>query len=436
MQGGNFLKIGKNYFLKVFLFPAIFLSGFFVLFFTPLSIDFRLINFTKAATEINSESINTDTTWTLANSPYIINPLYISINATLTIEPGVIIKMDRGNFVVNGELIARGTKNQPIIFTSINDDEVGGRAVPWSSGNPLPGDWGAIEVRDGLATLDNVEIKYGGETCVYEVRAKPIKLSTAYAGFCYNTPVISGGRIAINNSKINNNKIGLGFYGGDQIEINNSEIYNNQEYGLINFSERQLTASNNWWGDDSGPHHETLNPAGLGDKILGDVLFDPWIGKTVAPKLNPVILIPGFFGSWKVSDKMELDPIMHTYDNLWEALRAAGYEKDKTLFAFPYNWRQSNATTSKILAEKILDVKNICVDAALEDYDCSMVDLVAHSMGGLIARAYIEGDKYLNDVDQLIFLATPQRGAPMAYLSWEGGESGIKFKDFVIEKIS
>ncbi len=55
-------------------------------------------------------------------------------------------------------------------------------------------------------------------------------------------------------------------------------------------------------------------------------------------------------------------------------------------------------------------------------------------MGGLVARYYIESNLYQNDVDQLIFIATPQRGAPKAYLAWEGGYLGTNMvSDFVKE---
>jgi hypothetical protein len=43
-------------------------------------------------------------------------------------------------------------------------------------------------------------------------------------------------------------------------------------------------------------------------------------------------------------------------------------------------------------------------------------------MGGLIARQYIEYGGYQNDIDQLIFLGTPHKGSPKAYLQWEAGE--------------
>ena len=50
------------------------------------------------------------------------------------------------------------------------------------------------------------------------------------------------------------------------------------------------------------------------------------------------------------------------------------------------------------------------------------MDVVAHSMGGLLAREYIESDYYDDDVDQLITVGTPHLGAPKDYVTWEAGE--------------
>lgn len=132
---------------------------------------------------------------------------------------------------------------------------------------------------------------------------------------------------------------------------------------------------------------------------------------------EPVIIIPGILGSEKNNDgKWVIDPILHTYDDLIATLDANHYTPEVDLFTFPYNWRKSNVETALLLKEKIDAVKAIC--------ECEKVDLVAHSMGGLVARQYIQSDAYENDVDQLIFLGTPHLGAPKAYLMWEGGEVG------------
>ncbi len=143
--------------------------------------------------------------------------------------------------------------------------------------------------------------------------------------------------------------------------------------------------------------------------------------------IEPLILIPGIMGSWPVGDLMALDPILHTYDNLWQAFLMAGYQEGVNLFAFAYDWRQPNTYTAELLKSKIASIK------IQTGHD--KVDLVAHSMGGLVARSYIEGAGYQDDIDQLIFLATPHRGAPQAYLAWEGAKFGNDLWDEFKERL-
>jgi hypothetical protein len=59
--------------------------------------------------------------------------------------------------------------------------------------------------------------------------------------------------------------------------------------------------------------------------------------------------------------------------------------------------------------------------------DADQVDIVAHSMGGLVAREYIQSDYYDNDVDQLVVLGTPNEGASDAYVAWEGGRMPVRW---------
>ncbi len=132
------------------------------------------------------------------------------------------------------------------------------------------------------------------------------------------------------------------------------------------------------------------------------------------PTIDPVIIIPGIMGSAYKNGKLIIDPILHTYDDLIDTLKANGYEEGKDLFTFAYEWRNSNVESANLLKDKISEVKEIC--------KCSKVDLVAHSMGGLVAREYIQSGQYRHDVDQVIFLGTPHKGSPSDYLRWEAGE--------------
>ncbi len=144
-------------------------------------------------------------------------------------------------------------------------------------------------------------------------------------------------------------------------------------------------------------------------------------------KPDPVIIIPGILGSADKDGEWVIDPIFHVYDDLFDTLKVNGYVPGQDLFTFPYEWRDSNVNTAILLRLKINEVKQIC--------GCDKVDLVAHSMGGLVAREYIQSDKYQNDVDQLIFLGTPHLGAPKDYLQWEGARTMPDVIDEVINFI-
>ena len=101
-------------------------------------------------------SIDKPTTWTLENSPYLI-PWHVTvyISDVLIIEPGVVVKFAPNHrlgryssLVVNGDqggqIIAQGTFNQPIIFTSFYDRDYAGEVVAETDPEPAPGDWRGI----------------------------------------------------------------------------------------------------------------------------------------------------------------------------------------------------------------------------------------------------------------------------------------------------
>lgn len=90
----------------------------------------------QAETEVGGPIIS-DTTWTLAKSPYIvIANIEVWEGVTLTIQPGVVVKFDDHKLLkVDGTLIAKGYESNRISFTS-------------NKANPLEGDWGQILFTD------------------------------------------------------------------------------------------------------------------------------------------------------------------------------------------------------------------------------------------------------------------------------------------------
>jgi pimeloyl-ACP methyl ester carboxylesterase len=75
-------------------------------------------------------------------------------------------------------------------------------------------------------------------------------------------------------------------------------------------------------------------------------------------------------------------------------------------YQFAYDWRLDNTSQVQALARMVSEV--------LFDSGAKKVILIAHSMGGLIARAYINTSG-ADKVDTLITINTPFYGAPKAY---------------------
>ena len=75
-----------------------------------------------------SGTLTTNETWTAGNVYMIDNTITIPDGITLTIDQGVIIKSSTRMFKVEagGVLSAFGTATDPVFFTSVNDDSVGG----------------------------------------------------------------------------------------------------------------------------------------------------------------------------------------------------------------------------------------------------------------------------------------------------------------------
>ncbi len=187
-----------------------------------------------------------DTTWTLAGSPYMVtSSIEVMVGVTLTIEPGVVIKFSTDKLMlVDGNLIARGTPSSRIIFTS-------------NLANPQPGDWGKVKFTDTSidASFDGSGNYLSGsiiQYCLVEygtgIEANSSSPYIDNCSFTHNGHVLLAELASIGRSgtidipmRVTNNSVisNLTYYGG--INLNNAYIYNNS---VNNNTGTGITATN------------------------------------------------------------------------------------------------------------------------------------------------------------------------------------------------
>ena len=127
-----------------------------------------------------------------------------------------------------------------------------------------------------------------------------------------------------------------------------------------------------------------------------------------APRLVPdVTLIPGL---------IKIDGYSRTERYLIDQL---GLEAGRNYFAFPYDWRRDNRVIAKRLEASAMDWLKAW-RASSGNADAKLV-LIGHSMGGLVARYFIECLGGWQVTRTLMTLGTPHRGSLSAVGFLENG---------------
>ena len=188
---------------------------------------------------------------------------------------------------------------------------------------------------------------------------------------------------------------------------------------------------------------ELINPK-TGEKVWPSAFRTSQEGLPISPDLaaNRDDLVPG-----KIIEVVKLArvlPEVYVYRDLLEALRRyAGYREgdwtnpsvdgyQDTFYVFPYDWRQDNVSNARVLVNRISQLKT-----KLQRPDLKF-NIVAHSMGGLIARyAAMYGDADLPPgdgpiqptwlgaahINKIVMIGTPNEGSADAFSTLVEGYS-------------
>lgn len=181
---------------------------------------------------------------------------------------------------------------------------------------------------------------------------------------------------------------------------------------------------------DSNP----LNGTGVGlmtwggdiPKIDENIFSNILISDEIKVGRNKIIVIPGLGASWNPqaillgdtspSNMWTMTPFVKNYDSLIRALEVNGLVKNQDFYVWNYDWR-------KPLSQIVIDFNNFINSLNLQNGE--KIDLVGHSLGGLLARVWTQDHPDL--VDKTITLGSPQFGSVKAYEAWNGAKVGNDF---------
>jgi hypothetical protein len=197
---------------------------------------------------------------------------------TLTISAGAELRFNRyTNFYVGyysgdpGALVANGTAETPIVFTS-------------NQATPAAGDWYGFTfyttTDDATTRLAHCNIEYAGYgtsgKAIYVYNASPT-ITDCTVRFSQGYGVrVDNGSPEIINSTISDTVTGIYVYSGTPV-IYGNKVAGNSSYGLHNRATPNILAQENWWGHISGPYHASTNPDGQGDTVSDYVDYEPWV---------------------------------------------------------------------------------------------------------------------------------------------------------------
>ncbi|MFM8893586.1 MAG: dockerin type I domain-containing protein [Planctomycetia bacterium] len=180
----------------------------------------------------------------------------------------------------------------------------------------------------------------------------------------------------------------------------------------------------------------------------------------VEQRPTPVVIVPGW-GTSMPGNPFDLPDFLVqlgypagklsatglVYGGLRASLAAAGYARERDQFIVPYDWRLPIApddglrdgVLSRVTVESILQreptfslgyLGNFLKQLVVDDPSIVKIDMLGHSNGGLLTRAYVQSPAYgaafefggrtfaLPQVDSVVLLATPSLGSAISFPFW------------------
>jgi parallel beta-helix repeat protein len=279
-------------------------------------------------------------TWdgTSSNGTYYLQSLSIAQGATLNIASGNTVKLTSGaQITVNGTLKATGVhftsdgQNQwsGILFqgSGASNSRLDNCIVENASGTIINGYpyYGMLRMVQSSPTITGCTFNIPtGRYGIYLDSSSAVISNSTFSGTGNNTginvtnnsaPTVTGSTFSGNGNGISIAADSGGTYTGNTLTGNTS-------YGLYFYGLTSLNATNNNWGDPSGPLDDSddratgglYNPNGKGNRVSDHVNYFPWIGTTITQTATPSGLsgIPRYT-SINLNWNANTEPILNGY---------------------------------------------------------------------------------------------------------------------------
>lgn len=282
--------------------------------------------------------------------------------------------------------------------------------------------WKSTDIGESWQSC-SLNYSYVGENAI---AINPINPEIIYAGQwghgLYKT--IDGGEtwtkksIGIENKNIHNININPN---------NTNEIYittRHPGYGVF----KSLDASESW--SSFSENLPSLETAGFAISLSNNKLYVGVLEEGIwernldpLPTRKPVVLLPGHGGCWSTQGLLHNDPnaewhitpFVKVYENLKNTFLNNGYQEGKDFFVYCYDWRKR--------PDELADSLKNFIDDILINKPNEKVQLIGHSMGGLVSRVYLQKfSDAKGKIDKLVTAGTPHAGVLKSYYGWEAGE--------------
>ena len=141
--------------------------------------------------------------WTNNQVQVITGDVDVPAGKTLTVQAGTVVQFDSGtSLTVDGTLVAQGTSNQTIYFTSVKDNSPTG-----GSNTAAPGDWSQIQFKSDSTgdVLDNVVVRYGSNSMIEADSAAPSISNSTISNSSGDAVLLNSSNASFNTVTIQNN---------------------------------------------------------------------------------------------------------------------------------------------------------------------------------------------------------------------------------------